>query len=107
LSLDIFSSREASCEQVPFYIFELEDSNLLGSSPTEALWIWETDGQELYFDKNEAVRIRVEAEMFNDLVPLAPNERQEQGVMDRKSPYEIQASMIQGGLGPCIWWDEE
>ncbi|KZF23793.1 putative DNA-directed RNA polymerase III subunit 22.9 kDa [Xylona heveae TC161] len=77
----------------------------------EAVFIWRTeDGAELFFDKNETVRFRVEAEFWNDQSPVGPGSLEaqanggENGHGSRKSPYVIEASMSQGGLGPTLWW---
>ncbi|KAI9824239.1 MAG: DNA-directed RNA polymerase III subunit rpc25 [Thelocarpon impressellum] len=70
----------------------------------EQVWIWTSDGAELYFDKNEIVHFRVESEDWNDQSPVAPSERGAAAAMERKSPYAIQASMAQSGLGPVAWW---
>lgn len=36
----------------------------------EHVWIWTTDeGNEFFFDKNDPVRFRVEAEVWHDLTP--------------------------------------
>jgi len=38
------------------------------------IWIWTTeDGIEFFFDKDEAVRFRVEAEVWHDLTPQKPS----------------------------------
>ena len=57
----------------------------------EDAWVWRTDeGVELFFDRNETVRFRVEAETWIDLSPEkqpAPGEELEEDY--RKSPYQI------------------
>lgn len=74
----------------------------------EDAWVWTTeDGHELFFDRNETVRFRVEAETWTDLSPekqAPPGEEAEEE--DRKSPYQIIGSMQQSGLGPLLWWDQ-
>ncbi|KAI9681143.1 MAG: DNA-directed RNA polymerase III subunit rpc25 [Caeruleum heppii] len=69
---------------------------------SEQVWIWTSDESKLYLDKNESVRFRVEAEEWNDQSPVAPAERY--ATTERRSPYSIQASMAQSGLGPTSWW---
>ena len=75
---------------------------------TEEAWVWTTDeGHELFFDRNETVRFRVEAETWTDLSPekqTPPGEEAEEEA--RPSPYQITASMQQSGLGPLLWWDQ-
>jgi DNA-directed RNA polymerase III subunit RPC8 len=58
----------------------------------------------MYFDHHESVRFRVESEAWFDQSPLGPSEKEE-GVK-KESPYKIEASMADAGLGPCLWWDE-
>ena len=36
----------------------------------EAVWIWTSDSEHFYFDKNERVRLRIESEIWNDRGPL-------------------------------------
>ena len=69
--------------------------------------MWTTDAAtELFFDKGEIVRFRVEAETWTDLSPEkqpGPGEEEDNELLDRR-PYQITASMAQSGLGPIIWW---
>lgn len=96
--------------------------------------MWTTeDGTELFFDRYEVVRFRVEGEQWEDLSPekTAPPGEEEQEAQPRRTPYAIQvshglemllftidilimrtdnspkASMQQSGLGPNLWWQEE
>jgi len=72
---------------------------------TEQTWVWQSDGELFYFDKNEAVRFRVENERWNDQSPIAPlGTAAERELEVRKSPYGIEASMSAAGLGPTMWW---
>jgi DNA-directed RNA polymerase III subunit RPC8 len=73
------------------------------SDHSEQVWIWNPDGQKFYLDNQETVRFRVEAEYWFDQTPLGPNEKEED--TDRRSPYAIEASMGEDGLGPILWWD--
>ncbi|KAL9633419.1 MAG: hypothetical protein Q9164_004711 [Protoblastenia rupestris] len=43
------------------------------------------DGDEYFYDKLEWVRVRVEAETWTDLSPVAPSERNAETTMERKS----------------------
>ncbi|PSK55728.1 DNA-directed RNA polymerase III subunit rpc25 [Elsinoe australis] len=83
-----------------------------GQAP-EWVWIWHAEESgELYFDNNETVRFRVEAESWTDLEPKrAPDPTQESLEVKTEdvpepSPYTITASMQQSGLGPILWWSE-
>lgn len=51
------------------------------------------DGDEYFYDKLEWVRVRVEEEYWNDLSPVAPSERGNESVTERKSPYSIAVSV--------------
>ena len=67
------------------------------SDHNEQAWKWLVEDEQMYYDKNEMVRIQVVDETWN-----------EQEVVDRAkkvSPYNIQASMLKEGLGVCLWWD--
>ncbi|KAI9749122.1 MAG: DNA-directed RNA polymerase III subunit rpc25 [Lichina confinis] len=76
--------------------------------PIEQVWIWDSEGTQYYFDKNEPVYFRVESEEWNDQSPSGPNVSDLGAgtvtVMDRTVPYCIQGSMAQSGLGVCSWW---
>jgi len=74
----------------------------------EDAWVWTTDdGHQLFFDRNETVRLRVEAETWTDLSPEKTNPNQDEAEEEyRRSPYQITASMQQSGLGPLLWWDQ-
>jgi len=71
----------------------------------EQAWGWQVDGEIYYYDDHEWVLFKVEAERWVDQSPLGPNEAEE-GV-EKNSPYTIEASMVDAGLGPCLWWGEE
>ena len=71
----------------------------------DQLWIWDNDNEMFYFDHHEAVRFRIESENWVDQAPMGPTEKEE-GV-EKASPYTIEASMADAGLGPCLWWDGE
>jgi DNA-directed RNA polymerase III subunit RPC8 len=73
------------------------------SNHTDQIWIWVNDGQDFYYDSHETVRFRIESETWVDQSPLGPGEKEE-GI-ERASPYAIEASMVDIGLGPCLWWD--
>ena len=80
-------------------------------SHQDQMFVWKTDdGEDLFFDKEETVRFRVEEEEWHDQTPLGPADRanEENGVVVvKQNPYGIIASMEDAGLGPCMWWDGE
>lgn len=82
----------------------LPHSNHRFSSHGNQIFEWENDGDTLYYDNHETVRFRIEAEHWFDQAPLGPTEKDEDNV--KKSPYTIEASMEDPGLGPCLWWDD-
>jgi DNA-directed RNA polymerase subunit E'/Rpb7 len=57
----------------------------------------------MYFDSQEVVRFRIESERWTDQSPLGPNEEKEN--REKISPYVIEGSMAEDGLGPVLWWD--
>ena len=88
----------------------------LSSSRDEQNWIWHTSEEtQLYYDNQETVRFRIEAEHWHDQTPIGPTVKEEEfggfgiggGDVGKKSPYTITASMEDPGLGPCLWWDGE
>ena len=66
--------------------------------------MWDNDGTEYYYDKHEWVRIRVEQEEWQDVLPVPPSERERALANDRQCPYSITASMRESGMGLVIWW---
>ncbi|KAJ6257713.1 DNA-directed RNA polymerase III subunit rpc8 [Drechslerella dactyloides] len=57
---------------------------------SEQVWVWRTeDGDELFFDKNELVRFRVEEEEFTDNTPVDPALRDSLADADLKPPYKL------------------
>ncbi|KAM7190282.1 RNA polymerase III subunit Rpc25 domain containing protein [Naviculisporaceae sp. PSN 640] len=73
--------------------------------PTEGVWVWKEEDQELYFDHNEMVRFQVLAEEWHDQTPMGPVEA-EAAADQLQPPYRITGSMKAPGLGCCLWWDE-
>ncbi|EMR72369.1 hypothetical protein MGN70_002955 [Eutypa lata] len=70
----------------------------------EQAWTWVVDGEPMYYDKNEMVRLQVIDESWTDQIP----DSAEQEAVDKakkSSPYNIQGTMLKEGLGVCLWWD--
>ena len=65
---------------------------ILSSDAAEGIWIWDNEGEDYYFDKGEWVRVRVEAEQWHDLSPVAPAEREAVASMGQRNPYNITVS---------------
>ncbi|PNS18556.1 DNA-directed RNA polymerase [Sphaceloma murrayae] len=111
ISMDFFDDIWVNAPNMTFENTQYDKIEEEGQ-PTEWVWVWHAEGTEgLYFDNNETVRFRVEAEQWTDLEPKrAPTQLQpgqtevkEEDVPD-PSPYTIIASMQQSGLGPILWW---
>ncbi|KAJ9669336.1 DNA-directed RNA polymerase III complex subunit Rpc25 [Coniosporium apollinis] len=69
-------------------------------------FVWTTEeGTEYFFDNNETVRFRVEAETWHDALPQGPTRRDQDMEGEKREPlYCLVGSMQQGGLGPLLWW---
>lgn len=63
-------------------------------SPDDGAWVWPMDEDTLlYFDVNETVRFRVEQELFVEVKPRSPAEREE----DERRQQERQQKLLEGG----------
>lgn len=100
-------------------------------SPEDGAWVWPMDGGDLYLDVNEAVRFRVEQELFVDVKPGRPDEREEAAKLaepaeangtgpegtstgtgtepapstNSPTPYAILGSCQTDGMGLVSWWE--
>jgi DNA-directed RNA polymerase III subunit RPC8 len=66
------------------------------------------DDTILHYDMYDTVRVRVETEEWVDQAPEGPEELaldEEERKRRRRSPWSIQCSMMEDGLGPIQWWD--
>lgn len=73
----------------------------------ENVWVWNTDGNELFFDLNEPVLFRVEQEQWFDQRPTVVQKDEEGNVVEeRETPWKVVGSMALAGLGPTLWWGE-
>jgi DNA-directed RNA polymerase III subunit RPC8 len=77
-----------------------------GSEREHDCWVWHYEESVLFFDNQETVRFRVEEEKWFDQQPTRPESDEAEGP-GKTSPYKIEASMEDPGLGPCLWWDSE
>ncbi|KAL2918837.1 DNA-directed RNA polymerase III complex subunit Rpc25 [Polyrhizophydium stewartii] len=90
------------------------------SDNAEGVWVWKYDGNDLFMDREEPIRFRVEQETFVDVGPvkepkLLPGGMRPQtpgaaggtGVDEqtRESPYTIIGSIADNGLGLLSWWE--
>ncbi|SCU97883.1 LAMI_0F11914g1_1 [Lachancea mirantina] len=89
-------------------------------SPDDSAWVWPMDEEtKLYFDVNEKIRFRVEQEVFVDVKPKSPKEReieeQEQqeaqaagtqsAKKDTPPAYALLGSCQTDGMGLVGWWE--
>lgn len=89
-------------------------------SPDDNAWVWPMDEEtKLYFDVNEKIRFRVEQEVFVDVKPKSPKEREleeqaQQQEMEEGLPqttvtkppaYAILGSCQTDGMGVVSWWE--
>lgn len=91
---------------------------------SENVWVWNSDGTELFLDKGEPVLFRVEQEEWIDQRPTIEQRNEEGEVVDERGTAWrvivrladvkianfadiLQGSMNQAGLGPTLWWEEQ
>ncbi|KAL9110073.1 MAG: hypothetical protein Q9227_005412 [Pyrenula ochraceoflavens] len=115
ISVDFFEAITVS----PDLLFE--NMKFVPDDETEAGggWLWDNDGNELWIDLGDTVRLRVEREEWRDQTPKGPVISREDGTMavgevnglregedveHEREPYRIVASMNAGGMGPLTWW---
>lgn len=73
--------------------------------PEDSAWVWRPDAEtELFIDQNEAIRFRVEEEVFVNTKPQLSSEAL--GLESNKAPpYALVASCQTDGMGCVSWWD--
>lgn len=95
-------------------------------SNAENVWVWNSDGTELFFDKGEPVLFRVEQEEWTDQRPTIVQKDDQGNVIEERGTawrlivcpdrrdaipcnklIKLQGSMNQAGLGPTLWWGEQ
>lgn len=80
----------------------------------EAQWIWnfQSEGEdkvELYYDVGQPIRVKVTGVRFTPVPPppeLQPDTA-EGKLGTRQRPYQpmvVEASVLDEGLGLCVWW---
>ncbi|XPS70981.1 DNA-directed RNA polymerase III complex subunit Rpc25 [Ascochyta lentis] len=74
----------------------------------ENVWVWNSDGTELFLDKGEPVLFRVEQEEWIDQRPTIEQRNENNEIVDeRGTAWRVIGSMNQAGLGPTLWWGEQ
>lgn len=83
---------------------------MLYRDATENVWVWDAEGNDMFFDVGEVTRFRVELEEWNDETPKKPGTSSElklQAEEKQLPPYALQGSMGRDALGPNYWWEGE
>ncbi|KAK3330427.1 RNA polymerase III subunit Rpc25-domain-containing protein [Apodospora peruviana] len=73
--------------------------------PSEGIWVWREDDQELYYDQNEMVRFQVLMEDWHDQTPKGPVDITDPPTAQISPPYTITGTMKTSGLGCYLWWE--
>lgn len=95
-------------------------------SQAESVWVWNSDGTELFLDKGEPVLFRVEQEEWIDQRPtIVQKDEKGELIEERGTAWrvivsffqvrrgfdhltnDLEGSMNQAGLGPTLWWGEQ
>lgn len=101
-----FSQKTLTCKQtipVKRQRIKLKRSH---SDATQNCFVWRNEDESLYYDTHEIVRVKIESEEWCDQSPVGPS-KADDVAEERQSPYSLQGSMVDPGLGPIIWWQEE
>ncbi|KAJ3223661.1 DNA-directed RNA polymerase III subunit rpc25 [Clydaea vesicula] len=79
----------------------------------EGVWVWKYDDgsenpAELFMDKGETIRFRVETENFEDIGPIKTKVLPSGDISteDILVPYTLTCSIFEDGLGLVDWWRE-
>lgn len=83
-----------------------EATNGRCSDATSDCWVWRNEGDNLYFDNHETVRVQIEEEEWCDQSPQTPL-KAEEVAEKRQPPYSLKGTMGTPGLGPVLWWESE
>ncbi|KAJ9660822.1 DNA-directed RNA polymerase III complex subunit Rpc25 [Neophaeococcomyces mojaviensis] len=73
----------------------------------EKVWVWKTGETEIFFDDGIPVYARIEKETWEDAMQnTSKPSKTANGVSSpsQKTPYSIEASMQEHGLGGIDWW---
>lgn len=92
----------------------------MNSDPAEQVWTWHYEGNKMFLDAGEAIRIRILSEHFAESAPV-----QKEALMSARAaslgemlnlpstldagapvavPYKLTASIAEDGLGLSRWW---
>ncbi|KAI2783527.1 RNA polymerase III subunit Rpc25-domain-containing protein [Daldinia loculata] len=83
---------------------ELPENTQYNHNENAWTWIYDPEGDPMWYDKNEMVRLQVIEEEWHDQTP----ESAEEEAVDKAkklSPYRIKGTMMKEGLGVCLWWE--
>eukprot|EP00475_Leptophrys_vorax_P032346 TRINITY_DN4979_c0_g1_i2.p1 TRINITY_DN4979_c0_g1~~TRINITY_DN4979_c0_g1_i2.p1 ORF type:complete len:228 (-),score=67.14 TRINITY_DN4979_c0_g1_i2:1166-1849(-) len=87
----------------------------------EGLWVWKYDENDLYFEQNEMVRFRVTSVRYLDrngkdeekdnndsaATTTSTTSKNQQSLEAMTPVMKVLGSMIEPGLGPPRWWQDE
>ena len=82
-----------------------EPSVYISEDTSGGVWRWDFEGNELFLDKGEQVRVRVKEVRFSKIP--TPTEMREDGIGTAAKPFkqmEVIADMNEDGLGAVTWW---
>ena len=83
-----------------------EPSVYISEDTSGGVWRWDFDGNELFLDRGEQVRIRIKEVRFNKIPTPAAMKEDAIGTAPRQiKQKEVIADMNEDGLGAITWWN--
>jgi len=79
----------------------------------EKLWLWKFEGNDMYMDIGEEIRLRVTSLRFNkpptplDMVNASEEEKLIGTAVKPFSPFEVIGRVDESGLGLLSWWQAQ
>ncbi|GAX83296.1 hypothetical protein CEUSTIGMA_g10722.t1 [Chlamydomonas eustigma] len=79
----------------------------------EKLWLWKFEGNNMYMDIGEEIRLKVSSLRFNkpptplDLVNASEDEKRIGTAAKPFSPFEVIGRIDDSGLGLLCWWQSQ
>lgn len=67
----------------------------------EEVWVWPSGETEIFFDNGTVVHARIEKETWQDAMQVDEKKAKDAAA---RTPYSIEASMAEVGLGGVEWW---
>ncbi|KAG1052225.1 hypothetical protein G6F43_005626 [Rhizopus delemar] len=80
--------------------------------PAEQVWVWNYEGEKMFMDIEEPIRVRVLREQYTDTTPTShPQKGRNNDAADdlaanstKIPPYSITCTIQEDGLGLLSWW---